>query len=267
MVTKVKINFTASSMDNIYPQKGTVVFDNILERLSAIRTRSRAKFSIVAALLFIGKPYATNALNCGKREVVSADISAFDCVSFVESVIAISLLFTSPMRRETITTADFINTLRQIRYRNGKVNSYASRLHYFSEWFEQNARGSVFFDVTLAFGGERKLKTINWMSKNAKSYPHLANIKTLSKIERIENRLSKNGFDYIPKERFDAVKNKLKTGDIVAFTTNKEGLDVVHCGFILVDTDTPRLLHASSSAERVVISDDDISAYIKNITI
>lgn len=57
----------------------------------------------------------------------------------------------------------------------------------------------------------------------------------------------------------------METGDIIAFTTNKKGLDYSHIGFACRDEkNICRLLHASSKGNKVMI-DKQLSDYISKI--
>ncbi len=63
--------------------------------------------------------------------------------------------------------------------------------------------------------------------------------------------------------------NILRDGDIIAFTTKTEGLDVSHVGIIIVDKGIVRLLHASSKAGKVTIDPLPLAEYLRknrNIT-
>lgn len=53
-----------------------------------------------------------------------------DCTTLVETVVALKLCAQQGKR----TWNDYTSVLRQLRYRGGVLDGYASRLHYFSDW-------------------------------------------------------------------------------------------------------------------------------------
>jgi hypothetical protein len=59
---------------------------------------------------------------------------------------------------------------------------------------------------------------------------------------------------YIPKEKLNLSPEelKIKDGDVLALVTNIKGLDVVHVGFAFWKDNQLHLLHASSSAKKVI---------------
>ena len=45
---------------------------------------------------------------------------------------------------------DYARTLQSIRYRDGKINGYTSRLHYIADWVNNGVRHGFMEDVTAA---------------------------------------------------------------------------------------------------------------------
>ncbi|MHB8828749.1 MAG: N-acetylmuramoyl-L-alanine amidase-like domain-containing protein, partial [Syntrophales bacterium] len=76
---------------------------------------------------FIGAPYQSQTLESAGTETLVANLRAFDCMTFVESVIALALSLKSGKTK----FADYLLTLKKLRYRNGWIDGYQSRLHYF----------------------------------------------------------------------------------------------------------------------------------------
>jgi hypothetical protein len=58
-------------------------------------------------------------------------------------------------------------------------------------------------------------------------------------------------------------KTIFRNGDIIAFTTKDEGLDVSHVGFAIWQGKKLHLLHASSKEGGVVISKITLAAFLK----
>ncbi|KAA6311079.1 hypothetical protein EZS27_037728, partial [termite gut metagenome] len=89
-------------------------------------------------LAFVGIPYAAHTLEGGEEETLVINLHQVDCTTFVEYVLAMSLY--PPPQGEAMREEVFSENLRQIRYRDGKINGYTSRLHYFSDWINDNVR-------------------------------------------------------------------------------------------------------------------------------
>ena len=223
--------------------------DNANERVGAI------------ARSFIGTPYVAHTLE-GEKELLRVNLDELDCTTFVETVMA--LAYTAGENRTS--WRDYIYNLERIRYRGGRLNGYASRLHYISDWIMDNSYRGNFVEVTNRLPECRYLvKTIDFMSANRKSYPALADDEVYRKIKDVEMGYRSHRFPYIKSSNLTgkAVKGALKDGDIVALTCDIKNLDVSHMGIIVVKDDEPYLLHASSSHGKVEISDIPLCDFMK----
>ena len=67
---------------------------------------------------------------------------------------------------------------------------------------------------------------------------------------------------YIPKADLAATESRIADGDIIAITTDEKGIDVSHAGFAVRRGEEIRLLHASSAAGKVVLSEAPIKRYV-----
>ena len=210
-------------------------------------------------LEFLGKPYTTGLLDASPEETLVVDLTQFDCVLFVEAVLAMA----QGVALEDYRFASFRQRLKALRYRDGNLDGYCSRLHYFSDWIADNqARGHV-RDVSMAFGGVPLAKTLNFMSSHRERYPHLAASDSLVQgILATERRLAQLTLYHIPQHRIAQVYGLLQDGDILALTTHIDGLDVVHTGLAFAQADgTFGMLHASTR-HGVTIA-PDLAAYIQ----
>lgn len=82
-------------------------------------------------------------------------------------------------------------------------------------------------------------------------------------MRRTERRLSRSPFYVIGKERVSRIQDDIQPGDLIAFTTNQEGLDVAHVGLAVRERGRLRLLHASRREGAVVVSRETLSAYLR----
>lgn len=212
------------------------------------------------ARLFIGKPYEAGTLE-GEREAVRVNLEAFDCTTYVETVLA--LAYTAGQHRRT--WRDFTENLERLRYRNGRAAGYASRLHYPSEWVIDNFSRGNLREITGEIAGARhNVKSLDFMSRNAKLYPALADSATLESIKAAEAGLSNHRYPLLkaPQVKDKTLAPIVRSGDVVLFTTSKSGLDVSHMGFIIMEGGKAMLLHASQKQGKVCIDKLPLAEYV-----
>ncbi|MEG0795911.1 MAG: DUF1460 domain-containing protein [Odoribacter sp.] len=216
----------------------------------------------IVACFFIGTPYKSNTLFVTKENLPVINLRELDCVTFVENVLALSFLDT--YNDQSIET--FIKNITRLRYRNGEIIDYTSRLHYSSDWLYEMQKQHLLTDVTSLCGGILHPMQIDYMSKNYTRYPVLTKDKSLlKKIKTIEATINQRTYYYIPKDQITASCNQIKNGDILLITTNIKGLDTSHLGFAWKDKGKTYLLHASSDGKKVMISDLPLQEYMEGI--
>lgn len=210
---------------------------------------------------FIGKPYISHSLDKGDVESCIINLDGFDCVTFYETSIALSELI---IKKENFTKENIENEITNLRYFNGEINGYESRLHYSSSWILENTKRNKFEDITRGLGGIKFSPNVYFMSKNPNKYSRLKGKPELTKkIASIENEINKNDLYYIPTKYIKEIESELRSGDIIFFKTNIKGLDYAHTGMVSLENAEPRLLHASSNENKVIL-DSKISEYLSN---
>lgn len=208
---------------------------------------------------FMNTPYEAKTLEHSPQEQVVVNTSSFDCTTFIETCIALNETY----REKEYSFNDYVVNLKTIRYRNGALKDYSSRLHYFTEWILDQKQKGLVQNITRELGGEESDVEINFMSEHISAYKQLLSDSNLVKlIKDIEARIS-GTYYIIPQAKIEAIDAKLNDGMIVGFTTNIKGLDFVHTGFVIRKGGKAHLLHASSDAGKVVISSKPISEYIR----
>ena len=214
------------------------------------------KDSLVAvAKLFIGVPFKAKTLE-ESPELLVVNLTGMDCITFVEYAIAIT-------RSED--TSAFRNKLTSLRYRDGLIGGYSSRIHYLSEWLVRTSRKGIFTNVGV--NGNRCFEPeLTFMSNHASSYNALKNdtleLYNIRSKESDFNKL-KLGFNYYDREHF---KNEyLQNGDIVAFKSKVNGLDFDHLGFVVYDRGKMKLLHASLDNKVVMLTNESVKEYFNRI--
>ncbi len=231
-----------------------------LGKMASEQDISPGDLALEIGRLFLGTPYRANTLENAGREKLIAVLTAFDCTTFVETVIALSRSAASGK----LSPARFRKNLRFIRYRQGKTDGYASRLHYFTDWLADNQKKKVLINASGLPAGRPARKLINFMTTHRDLYPGLKSKDQFCKMMMIERKLS-GKISYIV-DRDEVVKQQsaIHPGDIIAFVTAREGLDVAHVGFAIRQGGHWHLLHASSKEGAVVISKETLPAYLKS---
>ena len=209
---------------------------------------------------FLGAEYQAGLLDKGTRETLIISLQQFDCLLFVETVLAIA----NNIARKENNYQAFTNKVEEQRYWNGKMNGYCSRLHYFSDWIVDNqVRGNV-KNITAELGGISTVKKLNFMTTHRSSYPNLAKSdRNFKCIARVEDSLSTT-FNYIPTNQIDRVYSRLQPGDIIGVATNIAGLDFTHTGFVYRQANGDIGFIHASPAGKVTIA-KDLQKYIGNV--
>ncbi len=209
---------------------------------------------------FLGVPYEAYTLEKNDKENLIVHLTGLDCYTFLEN----SLVLARCVKMGKTTFEDFQKELTEIRYRNGVIDEYPSRLHYFSDWiFDTDKRGIV-QDVTKELGGKLYKNNVSYMSMNPDKYKHLRNNpKFVDEIAIIEKEISKRTYYYIPQDKIHDVENKIQSGDIIGITTNIKGLDIAHTGMaIWLDDGELHMLHAPYVGKRIMFSDKPLAEHI-----
>ncbi len=110
--------------------------------------------------LFLGVPYKLGPLGEGPDGEFDRDplirFDAFDCTTFVETVMALAL----------DSDLDFAaRTLQKIRYKDGQIG-YATRNHFIElDWVPNNVRAGYLHDITSDVAGRNAVKVHKTISK------------------------------------------------------------------------------------------------------
>lgn len=222
----------------------------LLEGIELYRTRADAqRIMSFYAEKQLGIPYKAGLLEKPGSESLVVTLEGSDCVIYVETTLA--LMMTTMVGSYSYDT--FVHNLSLIRYRNGTIDGYHSRLHYFGDWLLDGQNKRL---IRVLFQEERfpKIQPYHFMSSNRSSYPALADDNTLEMIRQAEKRLNEDLLYYIPTDKIPDVLNELRTGDIVAFVTKVPGLDFSHTAVIKRDDDRVGFWHASTTGAVIVES-------------
>ena len=192
---------------------------------------------------FLNYPYEDKTLEVNKDEALVIYTDGFDCVTLIENVLSVCQVIDAGEEADQFETH-----LQENRYYAGLIDGYESRIHYFSAWLQSGANRGLLGSITEEIGEEYG-KPINFISQNLDKYPKVTRPELI--IQR-ETELNSAPVWYLPQAQIDRYLQNAHSGDILAFTTNIKGLDVVHTGFSWVENEEVYLLHASSKKGKVV---------------
>lgn len=254
----VQVSFT-QSID--WEPQDKIIFEHYRKHIDPIRSKSKELILQQTAEFFLNAPYVAGTLDKNDTERLVINLREFDCVTFVETVIALANTVVS----DDLSFDNFASQLKRIRYRNGVVDGYDSRLHYTSDWIYDNVKKKILSEASQRLGGISETKTIDFMTTHRTAYRLLkTDDQMLERIRNIEGEINaRGGFYYLPKEKLESAKVDIPHMAIIAFTTSIKGLDTTHTGFAYKKDGKLTFIHASSAKNNVVIDEKTLSDYCK----
>lgn len=213
------------------------------------------------AKFFLGVPYVGKTLEYEPERLI-VNLREMDCMTFVENVLALAEASASG----TPSWQTYLEKLQQIRYRDGKIEDYTSRLHYTSDWIYENEKKGLVADITKEIGGVPLAMDVSFVSTHPESYMQLqSHPEYIAVMAKKEKEINSRQYYYIPKEEIDKREAQIRTGDIVCFVTSIKGLDISHVGIVHKEGDKMTFIHASSGKKRVIINEESLQDYVLGI--
>ena len=242
----------------IYTRDDIVVFDKYVQYIEPYRNKPMEDVLQATAEFFLESPYVANTLEAAD-EILIVNLRELDCTTFVENVIALSLA----ARGEKLSFDAFVDELRKIRYRNGSIDDYSSRLHYTCDWVFENQQRGIVENISRQLGGTKDVRKIHFMTSHREAYRQLASdeqmLQKMSLREKIIN--DRGGFYYLPKEQILSQSDNIPNMAMITFVTSIDGLDVSHVAFAYRQNGKLTFIHASSVAKKVIIQPATLSEY------
>ncbi|GAB3994992.1 DUF1460 domain-containing protein [Spirosoma daeguense] len=238
-----------------------------LQSLSLVGSKTPAETAVSFGKKFLGYPYVPHTLDNQPTEQLVTNLREFDCTTYLETVLALTLAWhdVNDRQRQPVQEQTYRKYLTKLRYRDGRIDGYASRLHYFSDWLRNNERKGLIIDVTGELPGSLSVaKPISYMTSATYKYQPLRDPAIYKQVALTEASLSQQSFSFIPTKNIRQAESQLREGDIVMLTAARPGLDMKHVG-IAVRQPNGRmyLMHASSDQGEVVISPYPITDYVQ----
>ncbi len=237
-------------------------FEQVMQgaRSKNLSRRPLSEIISVVAEQLIGTPYVAGLLDQSSEETLVVSLAGFDCVLFIETVLAIA----RGIAVQDYTYEGLEKRVEEQRYRDGKLTDYCSRLHYFSDWIYDNSKRGLVENITPSLGGIPLNQTLNFMTEHRQSYPQLADDENYNCIRQVEAKLKDVPLTYIPQDKISTLYDRLQPGDIIATATDIAGLDVTHTGLVYQSQDGKMsFIHASPSGE-VTVS-PDLQSYVQAV--
>lgn len=250
------INAAAENM--IYEPKDKEIAEDMFSKFSAEKNTETGELMIKVGSCFLGANYVPHTLEFVPEKLV-VNLREFDCTTFAESVLALS----RTIKSDNATFEEFANELQSIRYHNGKISGYPSRIHYFSDWIYENDNKKLVKDVSKEIGETPHKRLVNFMSTHTESYFQLRDSAFSHEIANQEMRINTRQMFFVPKEKLAEKEHLLKDGDIAGITTKIEGLDISHVVLLKRVNGRIHILHASTSEYKVVLSEETLEDYLK----
>lgn len=208
---------------------------------------------VAATGFFLGTEYVNGPL--GEGDVGGpdpdprVDLGRADCVTYLEQSLAVALVGDAG-------EAEFLRVLDAIRYRDGRV-SFPDRNHYMvADWIPAN--DWLLRDVTaeIAAGRTRKVE---------RTIDRAAFLREQGATPRPVDAPRAWSVDIVPREELGAVADRLRSGDLVFWVGERDGIFVVHTG-LTVRSSAGELLfrHGSSKAGRAL--DESFADYNERAT-
>jgi hypothetical protein len=181
---------------------------------------------------FLGVPYSSTLIgNAETPEVFVVSFDAFDCVTYMETVLALAL---------ASDPAQFEDLLRKIRYDKGRIE-WRRRNHYMTHWIRNNMRDGIVRRIAARIPRTGKVRTLDIL-------PGLPPVKTR--------------FECVPKRAISLLAPYLRTGDLIFFASTRRHLDIFHCGLLIRNGERLLLRHASRSRKGVV--EQELGEFLKD---
>lgn len=243
----------------------SLIYTRTMQELLPYAGLPAGELMVRAAGIFLGTPYAGGTLE-HVPEILTVNLHETDCILLVEACTAMTLLLKDNAGDGIPPFRDFCAILRSLRYRDGIINGYPSRLHYTSEWLLQASSNGFLREVTQALGGIPLEQEFSFMSSHRDNYPQLRDDPEATElIRKVERRLDTTAsYCFIPAGKIGEAEDGILDGDIICIVSTIPGLDITHTGIACRTPDGKlHFIHASMREGKVVLETRTLVEYVK----
>lgn len=246
------------------------IYGRVASAMAGKEGLSTGELTVQIALSMLGTPYVGGTLE-GETEELRIFLDKTDCILFVESCICLALTFKGLAIVQDGEPAPAVPSyelycanVRNMRYRGGVVDGYASRIHYTSEWIRQAEKNGILKEYTAEIGNPKE-QHFSFMTSHVDLYPRLKESPAQTELVReAEKRLEAAGpYHYVPQTVLnDPLKaNRIHCGDIIFIMSGAEGLDIAHVAIAYEKDGAMHFIHASSKEKKVIVEPRTLAAY------
>jgi len=258
----ILVNINVAAQDSI-KNSDKDIFNAKIKLANETKLNSKPINEIIAEIgkSFIGTEYVAHTLEKEGDENLVVNLSGLDCTTFLEN----ALVLARCIKYGRTSFEDYKKELTLVRYRDGKIDGYPSRLHYFTDWIFNNDKKGIVVDMTKSIGGKPYNKKVEFMTTHRESYNQITkNEKFYNIVKQQEDEINSREHSFIPKGIIKSIEDKIQSGYLIAITTDIEGMDIAHVG-IAVKMDDGRIhfLHAPLSGAKVQITDVPLHDYLQ----
>jgi hypothetical protein len=262
-ITAISLLLSAATPVAYYSHTDTAVANRTLQAASDRNWSAQPIGDLVGTVgrHFLGWPYQAKTLELPGPERLVVDLSGVDCTTFVET----SLAMARTIKLGQFSFDGFLRELQTIRYRDGRIAGYPSRLHYFSDWLYDNTRKGVVTEITDTLGGEAQALSLSFMTQHPQAYMQMQDPGNVTAMRAFEAAISGRPHFQLPKERIAQAESRIESGDVIALVTTVPGLDIAHVGLAVRENDGRiHFLNAPMVGAQVEISREPLADLLKD---
>ena len=251
----------ATTDDRQKEQEFVTIQNEILKSHSQWKQLSSGQKVHAVARYFVNKGdriYVPGLLGGGPKEnPLFTDFKRFDCVLYVETVLALASTLGS-----SGTWSQFKQALQHLRYRGGELG-YLTRLHYSSEWLLRASERGILKNLGGPNVDARPVTLVSQILAQQKRSDAMA----MAQIEKNQVPQQRRYFTCGSLQQALVTNAGLvQEGDVVLFTAKvPAGLDVNHLGILskMADGKTWGFFnaHGPHGVSKVILEADSLASY------
>ncbi|WZU00280.1 DUF1460 domain-containing protein [Erysipelothrix sp. D19-032] len=234
--------YTSEAFDIQFDDTSKRMIDDVFTLLRQNNLKTDAEKLEIISAYFLETPYVANRLvgSTTDPEQLVIALNELDCFTFLDYIESF---------KQSHSVEDFINNLKNVRYRDAKVD-YLHRKHFYSDWYSESPIVATDLLTSPQYASIVKTDSVDLnQGANGVYIPGL-----------VRNR----DINYIPRDNVtEDVLKTFKTGDYIGIRKNIAGLDVTHTGIVIQKEDGTYMRHASSSKSSRKVVDQKLTDYLE----
>ena len=235
--------YTSEAFDIQFDDTSKRMMDDVFTLLRQNNLKTDAEKLEIISAYFLETPYVANRLvgSTTDPEQLVIALNELDCFTFLDYIESF---------KQSHSVENFINNLKNVRYRDAKVD-YLHRKHFYSDWYSESPIVATDLLTSPQYASIVKTDSVDLnQGANGVYIPGLA----------VRNR----DINYIPRDNVtEDVLKTFKTGDYIGIRKNIAGLDVTHTGIVIQKEDGTYMRHASSSKSSRKVVDQKLTDYLE----